>query len=83
MPRPTLLCLLFGGVGAHCSLPPPSSPCGFTLLIPEGPRVLHSSHSDLGPSSVTYYLRPPLLLHQSTQRALPVRGEDEETRFTP
>lgn len=42
---------------AHCSFPPPSSRVVFTLLIPEGPRVLHSWHSDLSPSSVTYYRR--------------------------
>lgn len=50
---------------AAALLPPP--PCGFTLLIPEGPCVLHSWHSDLSPSSVTYYRRllPPHSLHSA------------------
>lgn len=31
---------------------PPPPQCAFTLLIPEGPRVWHSRHSDLSPSSL-------------------------------
>lgn len=59
-------------------------PCGFTLLIPEGPRVLHSWHSDLSPSSVTYYRRllSPRSFHSKRGPRQPVRGEEDETRLT-
>ena len=59
--------------------------CGFTPLIPEGPRVWHSSHSDLSPSSVTYYRRL-LSLHNhftARHRERETWGEEDETRLTP
>lgn len=64
---------------------PPSLPCGFTLLIPEGPCVLHSWHSDLSPSSVTYYRRllPPQSFHsERAPRQLVRLGDEHETRLT-
>lgn len=64
---------------------PPLPPlCGFTLLIPEGPRVLHSMHSDLSASSVTYYRRllSPQSFHSKRGPRQPVRGHEDETRLT-
>lgn len=65
----------------------PSSRVVFTLLIPEGPRVLHSWHSDLSPSSVTYYRRLLTLHNQFTareERGSPSGGEkkEDETRLS-
>lgn len=54
---------------------PPPPQCAFTLLIPEGPRVWHSRHSDLSPSSVTYYRRlvSPQSFHSNRGSRQPVR----------
>lgn len=79
------MCEVLGGDGrVHCSSSPPL-PCGFTLLIPEGPCVLHSWHSDLSPSSVTYYRRllPPQSFHsERAPRQLVRLGHEHETRLT-